>query len=320
MRYIVYGAGAIGGVVGGRLFQHGHEVVLIARGRHLEAIKRSGLVLESPNERLTLPIPAVELPSELEPRPDDVVMLAMKTQDTEGALSELTASFSDATPILCLQNGVENERMALRHFRHVYAVPVMLPATHLEPGIVQANSANRTGVLDVGLYPSGIDALATRISADLAASEFSSVPDVNVMRKKYTKLLSNLGNALQAACGDANTDEIAARARDEAVTCYGAAGIDFASDAEDRDRRADHIRLAPIAGQRRGGGSTWQSLARGKTTVEADYLNGEICLLGRIHGVPTPVNALLQRVANRLARAGTPPGSMTPAELLAELG
>lgn len=319
MRYIIYGAGAIGGVVGGRLFQHNHEVVLIARGQHLEAIRRSGLALESPNERLTLPIPAVGLPSELEARPDDVVMLAMKTQDTEPALAELAATYGDDTPIVCLQNGVENERMALRRFRRVYAVPVMLPATHLEPGVVQANSANRSGVLDVGLYPSGIDDLAARISADLAESEFSSVTDANVMRKKYTKLLSNLSNALQAACGDADTNEIGARARDEAIACYHAAGIDFASDAEDRERRADHIRIAPIAGQRRGGGSTWQSLARGKTTVEADYLNGEICLLGRIHGVPTPVNALLQRVANRLARAGTPPGSMTPAGLLAEL-
>lgn len=319
MRYVIYGAGAIGGVVGGRLFQHGHEVVLIARGQHLEAIKRAGLVLESPNERLTLPIPAVGLPSELEPRPDDVVMLAMKTQDTEPALAELAASYGDNTPVVCLQNGVENERMALRRFRRVYAVPVMLPATHLEPGVVQANSANLTGVLDVGLYPSGVDELAALISANLAASEFSSVVDSNVMPKKYTKLLMNLGNALQAACGEADTNEIGGRARGEAIACYEAAGIEFVSDAQDRERRADHIQLAPIGGQRRGGGSTWQSLARGKTTVEADYLNGEICLLGRIHSVPTPVNALLQGVANRLARAGTPPGSMTAAQLLAEL-
>lgn len=319
MRYVIYGAGAIGGAVGARLFQHGHEVVLIARGAHLAAIQANGLVLVTPNERVTLPIPAVELPSQLEPRPDDVVMMAMKTQDTEAALAELAAAYGDGVPVVCLQNGVENERLALRRFQRVYAVPVMMPATHLEPGVVQADSANMTGVLDIGVYPSGVDELATLICADLAESRFSSMPDANVMRRKYTKLLMNLGNALQAACGQVDTSSVAAMARAEALACYRAAGIDFASDEEDRARRADHIRIQPIAGQRRGGGSTWQSLARGKTTVEADWLNGEICLLGRVHGVPTPVNALLQRVANRLARAGTPPGSMTVEQLLAEL-
>ena len=47
MRFVVYGAGAIGGVIGARLHQHGHEVVLIARGAHLEAIRARGLRIES---------------------------------------------------------------------------------------------------------------------------------------------------------------------------------------------------------------------------------------------------------------------------------
>ena len=66
------------------------------------------------------------------------------------------------------------------------------------------------------------------------------------------------------------------------------------------------------------GGSTWQSLARGHS-LEVDYLNGEIVLLGRQLGIATPVNAALQRVANAAARAGARPGSMTLAELEAAL-
>ncbi len=66
----------------------------------------------------------------------------------------------------------------------------------------------------------------------------------------------------------------------------------------------------------RGGGSSWQSLARRAGSIEADYLNGEIALLGRLHGVATPVNAALQEVANELARAGDPPESLSFAELL----
>ena len=74
-----------------------------------------------------------------------------------------------------------------------------------------------------------------------------------------------------------------------------------------------------IDGKRRGGGSTWQSLARGAGSTEADHLNGEIVLQGRLHGVPTPVNAGLQRLARELAAARTPPGSLTAAEVEARL-
>jgi 2-dehydropantoate 2-reductase len=64
------------------------------------------------------------------------------------------------------------------------------------------------------------------------------------------------------------------------------------------------------------GGSTWQSLSRRTGTIETDFLNGEIALLGRIHGVPTPVNETLQQLANQAAHAHRPPGTTTPAELL----
>jgi 2-dehydropantoate 2-reductase len=319
MRYIVYGAGAIGGVIGGRLAQHGRDVVLIARGEHLAAIQRDGLVLESPNERVTLPVPAVASPAQVDWREGDAVILAMKTQDTEAALNQLALVAPPGTPIVCAQNGVENERLALRRFANVYAQAVMLPATHLEPGVVQANSGSAiTGILDTGRYPSGTDAFAEQFTADLEASEFSSTPDPKVMRKKYAKLLMNLGNAYQAACSDGDRDMVA-EARREGVACYQAAGIDFASDDEDRARRGDLVRIAPIAGQRRSGGSSWQSLARGHRTIEADYLNGEIVMLGALHGVPTPVNRVLQRVANRLAAAGSPPGAMSLKELKAEI-
>ncbi len=79
------------------------------------------------------------------------------------------------------------------------------------------------------------------------------------------------------------------------------------------------LRIVPIDQRRRPGGSTWQSLARG-ASVEVDYLNGEIVLLGRLHDVPTPVNELLQHATHHAAAAGTPPGAIPAAELLAALG
>ena len=75
------------------------------------------------------------------------------------------------------------------------------------------------------------------------------------------------------------------------------------------------MHVQPVNGEYRGGGSSWQSLARGTGSIETDYLNGEIVLLGRMHGVPTPANTLMQRVANEQARLGAPPKSV-PVETL----
>ncbi|MHB8683902.1 MAG: ketopantoate reductase family protein [Dehalococcoidia bacterium] len=328
MRYIIYGAGAVGGVIAARLHQHGQEVVAIARGAHLGAMRARGLTLETPDETLTLPVAAAGHPSEIAFRDADVVLLTMKTQDTERALDDLRAAAGNAVPVVCAQNGVENERLALRRSARVYGMLVILPATYLEPGIVQIH-AGSNGILDCGRYPAGDDALTAEITAGLEAAGFSAHPVADIMRWKYAKLLSNLGNALQAAIGlgvfsfdaarDAGVGDVLAQLHDEAVACYRAAGIDWASDDEMDARRQDALRLRPVGGKPRGGGSTWQSVARGAGSVETDFLNGEITLLGRLHGVPTPANAALQRIAQRLVRERLAPGSISPDELRREI-
>ena len=74
-------------------------------------------------------------------------------------------------------------------------------ATHLEPGAVEANGAPMTGLLHLGRYPSGTDAIADQIGADLAGSGFLAPVVADVMRWKYGKLLANLSNAIEAVCG-----------------------------------------------------------------------------------------------------------------------
>jgi 2-dehydropantoate 2-reductase len=317
-RFVVYGAGAIGGTIGGRLFEHGHDVVLVARGAHGEALRADGLLLRTADGEVRLPVPTVGHPDDLGRlvAERDVVVLAMKTQDTGDALDALAAVAPATTPVVCAQNGVENERMALRRFSAVIGMCVMLPATHLEPGVVEVSSTPIAGILDVGCYPSGVDADAEAVAAALDGGGFRSEAVVDVMRRKYAKLLMNLGNALDAACGPgARGSDLFRLAREEATACFAAAGIDVASEEEDRARRGDLLQVKPIGGKPRGGGSTWQSLARGTGRTEVDHLNGEIVLLGRLNGVPTPINALFQRVGNDLARTGAPPGSVDVADL-----
>ena len=343
VRYIIIGAGAVGGTIGGCLFQSGHEVVLVARGAHLDALRTHGLRLATPLGTEVLAIPAVSGPAEVELRRDDVLILATKTQDAAALLAEWAwqpvadagagagTVAAEVVPVGCAQNGVASERLALRRFRHVYGMYVWLPATHLEPGTVESQGAPLAGLLQVGRYPAGTDPTAGRIGEDLTKSRFLAPVSADVMRWKYGKLLDNLNNAIEALCGRDNSGfgtapgsdgaaELYHRTRAEGTAVLHAAGLGHATRDEVMAMLGDHIRIEQVNGSARSGGSSWQSLTRGTGTIEADYLNGEIVLLGRMHGVPTPVNEALQRLANQAAAARREPGFMTPRQVLATVG
>ncbi len=332
MRYIIVGAGAVGGTIGARLHEGGHEVVLVARGAHLGALRADGLWFGTPEGVRTLRIPAVGGPEELTLRPDDVLVLAVKSQDTAAVLDawaprpvEGGGTAAERLPLLCAQNGVENERLALRLFREVLAVFVWMPSTHVAPGRVSANGTPVSGILRVGGYPSGTGGdRAAAIAADLGACGFSAPVDEDVPRWKYTKLLGNLGNALDAVAGrgadgpgaaDGRLEALSERVTAEGAAVLVAAGIPH-DDAVELAREAGKtVRLEPVAGEERTGSSSWQSLARGTGSIEADHLNGEIALLARLHGAAAPLNEALQRLAGEFARTGRAPGSLTAAEL-----
>jgi len=318
VRFVVVGAGAIGGAVGARLFQRGYDVTLVARGEHGRALQ-SGLVLEAPGETATLPIPVVSEPAhaswEGDADGDAVVLLAVKGQDTDHALRQLGVA-PPSTPVVCMQNGVENERRVLRHFPNTYGVCVMCPATQLRPGVVQVHSAPVSGLLDLGRFPSGLDGRGQAIADAVATTSFQSVGRPDIMRWKYRKLLMNLANAVEALTGpEGRFGPLAREAQREGKEALAAAGIDVATSEEDRERRGDFLQLAPTSSGEWQGGSSWQSLARGTGSIEAEFLNGEIVLMGALHGVPTPVNALLERLAIRAAAEGAVAGSYRVAEL-----
>ena len=247
------------------------------------------------------------------------MILATKSQDAGTALDSLRSAAPSSTPVLCATNGVEAERIALRRFAHVHGINVLMPTAYLHPGVVQVISAPVSGGLDIGRYPHGVDATTTEVAAALSASTFSSDPVALIMRLKYRKLVLNTANAVEAACGSASpaARRLIQLAASEAEAVYAASGIDVASADEEQPKRALMV-YRPIAGHHRGGGSTWQSIARG-TSVETDYLNGEIVLLGRLHDVPTPVNAVLQDLLADLSGAGAAPAGMDAEALLARV-
>jgi 2-dehydropantoate 2-reductase len=321
MRIIVYGIGAIGGTVAAALARSGQAVVGIARGAQLAALQENGLVLRTPEGTRRATFPCVGDPSEIDFRSDDTILLTMKTQDTLPALERLRAAGVVDQPIFCVQNGVANERFVLRRFPEVHGVTVMLPATISAPGEVSAFSTPRHGIFDIGRYPSGSNEHDTRLARALDAANIAGFVSSDVMRSKYGKLLLNLGNIVEAAFGvDADRKRYTTRLRAEAEAVLEAAGIAWHDVGAADPRRDALMRYAPIEGVVRSGGSTTQSLARGAGSVETDYLNGEIVLLGRLHDVPVPANTFFLDLSIRMVRGNLKPGAISVAEVEAGLG
>jgi 2-dehydropantoate 2-reductase len=324
MRFVVFGAGAIGGVVGARLHQSGHDVLLIARGAHREAIAARGLTLKSPVEQSTLAIPVVGSAAKAGITEGDVVLLSTKSQDTWAALIDLRDAAPEVEPpLVLLQNGVENERVALRLFPDVYGAVVMMPAAHFEPGVVLAYGSKLSGRIDIGRVPRGVDPLTEAICAALERSQIEATPREEIMIFKYSKLINNLANGVQAVCGaDAlGIKQLSERVKAEGRGVLGAAGIEFeAPIVSDITGRWDQIGAGEIDGKGHEGGSTWQSVVRGAGTVETDYLNGEIALVARQHGIDAPFNELIQRLTRETIHGGHQPGWVTPDQIFARLG
>ncbi|MBY8871460.1 ketopantoate reductase family protein [Micromonospora sp. PLK6-60] len=322
MRYVIIGAGAVGGTIGVRLGEAGRDVTLVARGAHLDAIRTRGLTLRTPDGAVTWRGPAADGPGQTSLPADTVLVLTVKSQDTAAALAAWVdapvaggGTAGERLPLCTAQNGVANERAALRLFAAVHPVCVWLPATHLEPGVVVANGHPHPGMLHLGRYPTGSDGTTRAVAADLTAAGFVAPVRDDVMRWKYGKLLSNLGNGLQALLGPDVPERLVERVRAEGEAVLAAAGIAHTTPDEEAAERGDLVRHRRVDGAERAGGSTWQSLARGAGSAEADHLNGEVVLLGRLHGVPAPVNAAVQRAVRRAVRERIPAGGFPPAEL-----
>lgn len=315
MHYVVYGAGAVGGVIGGSLHLAGVPVTLVARGEHLARIRTRGLVLDRQDGRHRIDAPATSSAAGVDWTDDTVVLLCVKSHQTQAALDDLVADAPVGTAVACVQNGVANERAVLRQVATAYAVCVMLPATHLEPGVVVQKCHPTPGILDLGRVPGGVDERAGAIAADLRLAGFESVPRPDIMAWKHRKLLVNAVGDVSALCAPgAARDALAGLVLAEGEAVLAAAGTQVVTAAADDERRGEVLQGRTDRDDLRGN-SLWQSLARGVDS-EVDYRAGEIVLLGRLHGVPTPANVAVQGAAHDLSRAGGAPEPLDPASLL----
>lgn len=345
MRFVFIGAGAVGSALGGLLAHAGHDVLLAARGEHAEAMRARGLSVRCPDTAFTVPVEVTTTSGEVELTVDDVLVLTTKTQQAQAALMEwadvpvrdhgghVVGRAADVLPVMTASNGVESERIALRYFATVVAVCVWFPVVMIEPGEVIVRGGPLHGVFHVGRYGGPVsdgaadgsaqdDPLLDAVARDWEAAGCLVRQPSAVMEWKYCKLLSNLGNVLQALLGDpSGSADIQQAAEEEARVILQAAGITVTAEQEARTGwQPAGLSFGPVPGApAQLGGSSWQSLMRGTGTIETDYLNGEIVLLARQMGRTAPVNNRLTALARRAARERLQPGSMNVEELRAEL-
>jgi 2-dehydropantoate 2-reductase len=329
MRFIICGAGAIGGVIGGQLAKAGCEVLFIEKlPEHVAAIEAHGLQLRGIHGNHVLRVPVVTHASQVAFRPDDVIFLAVKSFQSEAACAELRQATALELPIFCSQNGMRNEEVAARYFHHVHGVMVLIGAKRLEPGVVVHTGG---GPLGVGAFPEGVSQAAREVVAALNRTDLQAYTTEHIPRHKWNKMLINLTNATMGLTG-LSTHEARANMESrlwmadvyaEGARVLQAAGIQYEGPPglgpiEERIRELRDANVHPPVpddDELKGRASLWQDLYHQRGEVEADYFNGEIVRLGQEHHIPTPYNGLTGELIKAMAAARELPGKYTIKQL-----
>ena len=240
-RYIVIGAGAVGATVAVELRLAGIDVVVVARGANLAALRAGGLRYirppatpgGEPDER-RIPLDVVGGPDEVDLRGDDVLVLATKSQDSEALLAQWAwrpvdvdgtrRTAAEALPVVLLQNGIENARTALRRFATVIDAVVLSPSSHVRPGEVVSPAAPLAAAFYLGRAPRGAvdDPTAEAVAADLRRASFAVAVVADIDRRKAGKLLGNLAYNLDAIYAPSELRDAAAAVLVEEARRQGA--------------------------------------------------------------------------------------------------
>ncbi len=320
IRIIIFGAGAIGGTLGGHLALSGTEVILIARSGHVNRINENGLRFITPSGTHLIKIPAVTSPGQINFLPGDIIFLCVKSQNTEEALYNLHSVVKDI-PVFCFQNGVRNEEIASHFFSQVYGVMVRIGGEYIKDGEITVRR-DPPGWVVIGRYPQGRDNRMEMVEKHLRQAGFMVRLSPNVMPYKWGKLVTNLGNAIGAITNSRweETRRINLAVTEEARNILKLADVPWISQeqlaAEWKEIAKKPRKILTTESQ----SSTWQSLARKQGSVETEYLNGEIVRQAKLIGKEAPLNAALLKISQEMAAQQEIPGKYTTDELEKLLG
>jgi len=294
------GAGAVGCYYGGMLARAGHEVTLIARAQHVEAVQKRGLRMETKAFDANVPVQASAEASGA--RGAKLVLFSVKSTETERAGAALAPYLEPGAVVVSLQNGVDNaERLAATLGRDVVPAVVYVAVEMAGPGHVRHHGR---GELVIGRSPA-----TARIAAEFGAAGVPVEVSDNVSGALWAKLVVNCAyNALSAITQlpygrMVQGDGVPAVMRDVVDECLAvarASGVEVPGDLRQAVPRIAETMPGQFS-------STAQDLARGKPT-EIDHLNGLVVRKGEALGVPTPANRMLLALVKLLEERGSPRG------------
>ena len=289
----VMGAGAVGCYYGGMLARAGHDVTLIGRPNHVDAIQRDGLLLDTQSFKEQVRLQASTEPSAVAGA--TLVLFCVKSTDTESAAAAIRPHLLPGALVLSLQNGVDNAvRLQAALPAQEVAASVVYVATEMPgPGHVKHNGR---GELVIAASPNSTEAAAL-----LAAAGVPTDISANVEGALWAKLILNCAyNALSAITqqpygqlvqGEGVQDVI----RDLVNECLAVAQADGITVPGDVWQAVE--RIAQTMPQQLS--STAQDLARGKRS-EIDHLNGYVLRRGEVLGIATPVNRVMHTLVKLL--------------------
>jgi len=328
MQFLVYGAGAVGSVLGGMLSLHQHDVCLVGRAAHVEAISAGGLRIKSSTaEYLAHPAASVGIPAERAARAECVV-LGVKSQDVPTALDALAVVVSTDVPVLCIQNGVNAEELVARRFARVYGGVIRMTCSMVQAGGVSFQTGGR---VVVGMYPHGTDSLAGDLADALTASGIDAVVTKDLMADRWLKVAVNVQSVFHAVIDARDHDtnefqELKAAILEETQRVFKKAKI-RARSCDGRDPSIDDMieKLRRPRSHRTEHGvkvrnSVWQDLYLKRRSVEAEYIHGPVIRLGEEHGVPTPYNRAAMELVLRCHREQLGPESLRLSDVMASVG
>jgi len=325
LNWLIFGAGAIGTYIGGSLLLQGHKVVFLDQPEAVTEILENGLRLNlhGQENRILHPVIYTTLPGAISHTAFDVAVFALKSYDTEAALNLMKPFAELIPPLLCLQNGVENEPSleSAIGVGNVIAGTVTSAVRRRAPGDIILERLRGIGVAEG--HPLSNKIVPLLSEAGLNARLYSSA-----ISMKWSKMLTNLLANASSAILDMSPVEILDHPglyRVEIAQLREAIAVMHAHNIQMIDLPAtpirlyawaisrspiwlSHIFLSRIAGRGRGEKmpSFHIDLHAGRGKSEVDYLNGAVVHFGEQLGIPTPVNRWLNHTLLDLTRGNIP--------------
>jgi 2-dehydropantoate 2-reductase len=310
MKACIVGAGAIGGFLGVRLAEAGHEVSLVARGAHLAAMQTGGLSLRSKKESLTLRVNASDSVDAFGPQ--DAVFIALKAHSIAGMLPRLAPLMHEQTVVVPAINGIpwwyfykeggrfDGEAVGcidpggamLRSLDcgRILGCVVQVAAEVVAPGVIE-HAAGRRFIL--GEPGGSLSERAEYVSAALVQAGLDAPLSPRIRDDVWTKLIGNLAfnpicaltaARMDQAMGNPAIVELTRTVMGEGMRVGEAYGARFGMSIDERMQMAQRIGKSKV--------SMLQDLERGRP-IESAAIVGAVCELGRRAGIVTPATDLV---------------------------